>query len=213
MQQNDENQTTTNQSTQQTIKKTSTKMPLAQRNPALAEKIEQLRLNIAPIVHVRTGIPPSAFPSSMLQLFLLTEPQLDAMAHYYSQASPTSIAEHQQQQQPPVACNPFSSSSPPSAPSSSDLKFAYPQTMDWTRPFLSTDPTLPENCKLTDVERLKVKMRMFARFIGMRGAETPRWEYERQVEILRNKIERSVRQEEDAVNRDKFCWGYNPRQS
>ena len=49
---------------------------------------------------------------------------------------------------------------------------------------------------LTDYERLKVKMRMFARFIGMRGAETPTWEYERQVEMLRRRIERSVEEEE-----------------
>ncbi|CAI6272451.1 unnamed protein product [Periconia digitata] len=162
-------------------------MPLAQRNPALAEKIEQMRLTIAPIVHVCTGNPPDAFPTSMLQLFLLTEPQLDAMAHYYSQASP---------------------SPGDNAP---NLKHAYPQTMDWTKPFLQNDPSLPDSCKLTDVERLRVKMRMFARFIGMRGAETPRWEYERQVEILRNKIQRSVRDEEVALN--KFYRGPDPRMS
>ncbi|PVI08189.1 hypothetical protein DM02DRAFT_511155 [Periconia macrospinosa] len=161
-------------------------MPLAQRNPELAKKIEQMRLDIAPIVHVCTGVPPDDFPTSMLQLYLLTEPQLDAFAHYYSQVSPAS-----------------------SNPTWPDLKYAYPQTMDWTKPFLHDDPTLPDNCKLTDTERLKIKMRMFARFIGMRGAETPRWEYERQFEILRNKIERSVRDEE--ISRSKFYWGPNAR--
>ena len=81
--------------------------------------------------------------------------------------------------------------------------------MDWAQPFLDHDAALPENCQLGELERLKVKMRMFARFIGMRGADTPRWEYERQVEILRNKIERSVVQEEN--EKKKFGWAHGYR--
>jgi hypothetical protein len=150
------------------------KMPLATRNPDLARKISQMRLSIAPIVHVETGLPAPEFPSTMLSLFLLTEPQLNALAQFYSQTSPSA------------------------------LTHSYPQTMDWAKPFLCADDALPENCRLSELERVKVKMRMFAKFIGMRGAETPRWEYERQVEILRNKIERSVVQEE--VERRKFGW-------
>ncbi|KAF1836695.1 hypothetical protein BDW02DRAFT_596195 [Decorospora gaudefroyi] len=151
-------------------------MPLSERNPALAEKISQMRLTIAPIVHVETGKPASEFPCTMLDLFCLTESQLDALATYYSQ---TCISE---------------------------LTHQYPQTMNWEQPFLNTDDTLPKNCQLDDLERLKVKMRMFARFIGMRGADTPTWEYERQVEILRNKIQFMVQQEEDKALR-KVYWG------
>ncbi|KAF2636352.1 hypothetical protein P280DRAFT_155965 [Massarina eburnea CBS 473.64] len=200
---NDSNQTNQDSSYKQPTGHTNffrerARMPLAQRNPALAEKIEQLRLTIAPIVHVRTGVPPPAFPSSMLQLFLLTESQLDFMAQYYSQTTPSTP-------------NSLTATSNPLSPT--NLRYAYPQTMDWSRPFLSTDPTLPENCKLTDIERLKVKMRMFARFIGMRGTETPKWEYERQVEVLRNKIERSVRDGEENMAREKFCWGKDRRMS
>ena len=73
--------------------------------------------------------------------------------------------------------------------------------MDWSKPFLCHDDSLPENCKLNELERVKVKMRMFARFIGMKGADTPSWEYERQVEILRNKIERSVEEEERCLRK------------
>lgn len=158
-------------------------MPLAERNPKLAAKISQMRLTIAPIVHIETGLAPPCFPATMLHLFLLTEAQLDAMAAYYSQSRRTPTAH----------------------------TFAYPQIMDWHRPFLATDASLPEKCRLSDLERLKVKTRMFARFIGMRGAETPRWEYERQVEILRNKIERNIREEE--CIREKFYWGPNKRPS
>ena len=149
-------------------------MAPADRNPQLKGKISQMRLNIAPIVHVETGIPPLQFPSTMLELFLLTEDQLDAMARYYSQVTPNA------------------------------LTHSYPQTMDWNRPFLAKprdSEYLPENCRLSDFERLKVKMRMFARFIGMRGAETPKWEYERQIEILKAKIDKSIREEERSIPR------------
>ncbi len=125
-----------------------------------------MRLNIAPIFHVVTGRPAPEFPPTMLSLFLLTEDQLDALAHYYSQVI------------------------------SSEFTHAYPTTMRWDHDFLSQDLTLPENCRLSDLERLQIKMRLFARFIGMRGAETPLWQYEREVEILGNKIARSVRNEQ-----------------
>jgi hypothetical protein len=141
-----------------------------------------MRLTIAPIVHVQTGLPGPDYPSTMLNLFLLTEEQLDQLANFYSQSSPNANA----------------------------LTYAYPQTMDWSLPFLCKDDSLPANCKLSDLERLKVKMRMFARFIGMRGAETPQWEYEKQVEILRNKVARSVAQEEASRRKIYFGPSYRP---
>ncbi|KAF2707767.1 hypothetical protein K504DRAFT_458251 [Pleomassaria siparia CBS 279.74] len=144
-------------------------MALATRNPALAEKISQMRLNIAPIVHVKSGNPPPQFPSTMLELFLLTEDQLDAMARYYSQITP------------------------------SVLTYSYPQTMDWNRPFLTRPQegdNVPEGCGFSDYERLRIKMRMFAKFCGFQGAETPTWEYERQFEILRARIDRTIEEEE-----------------
>jgi hypothetical protein len=147
------------------------KMSVILKNPELAEKIAQMRLTIAPIVHVQTGLPGPDYPSTMLNLFLLTEEQLDQLARFYSQSTPDA------------------------------LTHAYPQTMDWSLPFLCKDDSLPANCKLSELERLKVKMRMFARFIGMRGAETPQWEYEKQVEILRNKVARSVAQEESSLRK------------
>jgi hypothetical protein len=144
------------------------KRSLSERNPDLALKISQMRLTVAPIVHVRTGIPAPDYPSTMLSLFALTEAQLDGLAEYYSQShTPT------------------------------ELTYKYPTTMDWSKPILQNDPTQPEDCKLTDIERLKIKMRLFARFIGMRGADTPLWEHERAIEILGNKIGHSVRQEKE----------------
>ncbi|KAJ4382908.1 hypothetical protein N0V86_002135 [Didymella sp. IMI 355093] len=150
------------------------KRSLSERNPDLALKISQMRLTIAPIVHVVTGFPAPDFPSTMLRLFTLTEAQLDNLAEYYSQShTPTA------------------------------LTYKYPTTMNWNKPVLQNDPSLPEDCKLNDIERLKIKMRMFARFIGMRGADTPTWEYERAVEILGNKIGHAVRQDQEQTLQSK----------
>jgi len=151
-------------------------MAPATRNTALATKISQMRLSIAPIVHVETGIPPPQFPSTMLELFLLTEDQLDTMAQFYSQHTPSAFMH------------------------------SYPQTMEWNRPFLAKEEDgtpLDEKCRLSDCERLRVKMRMFARFIGMRGAETPQWEYERQIEILEAKIDRGIKEAERTLSAEK----------
>jgi hypothetical protein len=114
----------------------------------------------------------------MLELFLLTEDQLDAMARYYSQSTPSA------------------------------LTHCYPQTMDWDNPFLAKDESIPAACRLSDHERLKVKMRMFAKFIGLR-AEIPSWEHERQVEILKANVHRSIEEEEERqlVARKKFYGG------
>lgn len=144
------------------------KCSISERNPELALKISQMRLTIAPIVHVVTGFPAPDYPFTMLELFTLTEAQLDRLAEYYSQThTPT------------------------------ELTRKYPTSMDWSKPALQTNLTLPEDCKLTDIERLKIKMRMFARFIGMRGADTPLWEHERAIQILGNRVGHAVRQEKE----------------
>ncbi|KAF2013203.1 hypothetical protein BU24DRAFT_232056 [Aaosphaeria arxii CBS 175.79] len=148
-------------------------MSIAKRNPLLAEKIKQMRLNIAPIVHIYTGQCPPEFPSTLLELFLLTEDELDSMAHFYAQIYPDETTN------------------------------LYPQVMDFNQPYLSR-PTegddLPDSCRMTSYERLRVKMRIFARFIGMRGAETPRWEYERQMDIIVARIEHEVQEEQRAMS-------------
>lgn len=67
---------------------------------------------------------------------------------------------------------------------------------------------MPAECRLSDYERLKVKMRMFARFIGMQGAETPSWEFDRQVEIMESKLDQSIEEEErQLMGQTKFYGG------
>ncbi|KAF2662828.1 hypothetical protein K491DRAFT_672679 [Lophiostoma macrostomum CBS 122681] len=174
--------------------------PNTHTNPSpsrLQQKISQMRLTIAPIVHVESGQPPPHFPSTMLELFLLTEDQLDAMAHYYSQTGTPSAQTYMYPQtmdwNRPMLCNPSNTTTIPNTSSSSSSTSNTIQRRD--------RETIEDDLRLTDYERLKVKMRMFARFIGMRGAETPLWEYERQVDILRRRIERSVAEEENRMER------------
>lgn len=152
-------------------------MAPATRNPELQKKIEEMRLVIAPIVHVGTGLAPLQFPQTILSLFLLTEADLDAMAHYYDQVTPC------------------------------QQTYQYPQTMDWSRPILAKPPPgETSELWLSDYERLRIKVRMFARFIGMRGAETPTWEYERQIDIMKARIEKSVAEDEMACKK----WYHGP---
>ncbi|KAI9806821.1 MAG: hypothetical protein M1833_002478 [Piccolia ochrophora] len=56
--------------------------------PALERKLAQMRLDLAPLVSITTNESHPAFPPTMLHYWLLTEEQLNAMAHYYHQSTP-----------------------------------------------------------------------------------------------------------------------------
>lgn len=57
-------------------------------NPALAEKIRQLSLPLAPLVSLPTGDIHPSFPKNLLHFWLLTTEELDDMAHFYHQRTP-----------------------------------------------------------------------------------------------------------------------------
>jgi len=150
-------------------------MSPADRNPALAEKISQLRLKIAPILSVSSGYPHPEFPPTLLHLFLLTEDQLDSLADYYSQIHPDATT------------------------------FMYPQTMGWNQDLLRR-PIANENSRdgepqLDDLDRIAIKRRKFAKFIGMKGTETPLWEVETHIHMLGERIKRCLEKEERLLAR------------
>lgn len=64
----------------------------------------------------------------------------------------------------------------------------YPMHMNWDKEFLQCLPV---------EERLAIKRRMFGKFIGLRGCETPVEEFEKRVRFLEEKIEREVRRERE----------------
>lgn len=58
------------------------------RNPGLARKIEQMALPLAPLVQLTTGFVHPAFPKTVLNFWLLTDEQLEALAQFYHQKTP-----------------------------------------------------------------------------------------------------------------------------
>ncbi|OAA64849.1 beta-xylosidase [Cordyceps fumosorosea ARSEF 2679] len=62
--------------------KTST---LLARNPALAHKLHQMALPLSPLVQLTTGAVHPDFPTNVLQFWLLTDSQLEALASFYHQ--------------------------------------------------------------------------------------------------------------------------------
>lgn len=63
--------------------------PSTRRNSALAKKIATLQLRLAPLVPLPAGPPHPAFPDTLLAFHLLTEAELDSIAHYYHQSTPS----------------------------------------------------------------------------------------------------------------------------
>ncbi|KIW07923.1 hypothetical protein, variant [Verruconis gallopava] len=132
-------------------------------NTQLQNKISQMRLKLAPIYPLPSGPPHPAYPKTLLHYWLLTESQLDALAQYYHQISPG---------------NPW--------------RLQYPACMNWDRDFLAVPHSSmgeeERRACLSPEERLAIKRRMFGKFIGLRGCETPMIEVEQRVKLLERKL-------------------------
>jgi len=63
-------------------------LQMAPKNKALAQKLATLRLPLAPLVPLPSGSPHSSFPRTLLAYHLLTEEELDSIAHHYHQSTP-----------------------------------------------------------------------------------------------------------------------------
>ncbi|KAK4907137.1 hypothetical protein LTR28_000501, partial [Elasticomyces elasticus] len=53
------------------------------RSATLAQKINKLKLKLHPLVPLPMGPPHPAFPKTLMHYHLLTEEELDSIAHYY----------------------------------------------------------------------------------------------------------------------------------
>ncbi|USW54229.1 hypothetical protein Slin15195_G075480 [Septoria linicola] len=62
--------------------------PSTRRNSVLAKKIATLQLRLQPLVPLPAGPPHPAFPKTLMAFHLLTEDELDSIAHYYHQSTP-----------------------------------------------------------------------------------------------------------------------------
>ncbi|XDG06554.1 hypothetical protein ABKA04_006169 [Annulohypoxylon sp. FPYF3050] len=60
----------------------------AAKNAAFAEKLRQMALPLAPLVQLTTGEIHPSFPGTLLNFWLLTDAQLEELAHFYHQRTP-----------------------------------------------------------------------------------------------------------------------------
>ncbi|OTA33722.1 hypothetical protein BTJ68_07046 [Hortaea werneckii EXF-2000] len=139
--------------------------PTTRRNSALLKKISTLQLKLAPLVPLPSGPPHPDFPKTLMAFHLLTEDQLDSIAHYYHQSTPGPWTHH------------------------------YPAQMNWDKDFLAKHPeaaavaspsttAIRHSRRLSQVEkefisdlmkteRIRIKRRKVGKFIGLVGMETP----------------------------------------
>jgi hypothetical protein len=96
------------------------------QNPELQARIQQLALPLAPLVQLTSGQAHPAFPATILHYYLLTDAELEDLAHFYHQRTPCTWTAH------------------------------YPKPMNWR-----------------DGLTIEEKRRKWARFMGLRGCESP----------------------------------------
>lgn len=66
----------------------------ADRNEALEAKLRQMSLPLAPLVQLTSGQVHPSFPPTLLNFWLLTDAQLDEIAHFYHQRTPCQWTRH-----------------------------------------------------------------------------------------------------------------------
>jgi hypothetical protein len=64
------------------------------QNPDLQAKIDQMALRLAPLVRITSGEVHPYFPATLLNFWVLTSDQLDELAHFYHQRTPSTWSAH-----------------------------------------------------------------------------------------------------------------------
>lgn len=155
----------------------------------LTRTLHHLRRPLAPLVSITTGAPHPSFPRTLLHYHLLTLTELDALAHYYHQRTPTEHSFgyplpvlgrwHSAPYLSPSTLSPSKSSSlSPSTPTqSSCLKSARKSSSVWAKFDESEKDTMlaVKGLVADGMEReakemeVEAKRRRFGRFVGLRG--------------------------------------------
>ena len=66
----------------------------AANNAAFKQKLQEMALPLAPLVQLTTGDVHPAFPCTLLNFWLLTDSQLEELAHFYHQRTPSRYTFH-----------------------------------------------------------------------------------------------------------------------
>lgn len=176
-------------------------------NPELETKISHLQLDLHPLVPLPAGDPHPAFPATLLAYHLLTEQELDDIAHYYHQSTP-SIWTHQypacmnwdkewlnaskqRRRSSIVSLSRRQCVTQAQAPEAvnewwTQLINNVAMTESVSTVATGTTPTVARrrsssakpSKNLTDAERIAIKRRKVGKFIGLVGMETPAAEIE-----------------------------------
>jgi hypothetical protein len=166
---------------------TTTTTTTTSKKDQLASRIAHLKLHLAPLVPLPTGNPHPDFPQTLLNYHMLTEDQLDSIASYYHQSTP-SIWTHQY-----PACMNWDKEMLAKRRQASVVHqlgrgSQGGENTQWMEALLVAEKS-EEMAKTTvfaprrtsvqfaegfsDVERLAIKRRKFGKFIGLMDCETP----------------------------------------
>lgn len=174
------------------------------RKTAIRKKIAHLQFQLAPLVPLPEGPPHPDFPKSLLTYYLLTEEQLDAIAHHYGQSTPGFW----------TALYPANMNwdkeylrKAASEPETRILERRQSQpalTTEWWQRFLEVSTGDAEFSKseaeeaqnrrrqsvLSDTTRINIKRRKVGKFIGLLGMDTPFSEIE---DKIQRSLERAIK--------------------
>lgn len=175
-------------------------MTRTRKNPDLEARIANLQLRLAPLVPLPEGEPHSAFPRTLLAYHLLTEEELDSIAHHYHQSTPSIWTNHY-----PATMNWDKEwlNAYRERRRSSVISTSHPQTEDqgqlreepnsWLQQFVNEvsesvaatpaagrrrSSSAKPSKGMTDTERIAIKRRKVGKFIGLIDMETPESEIE-----------------------------------
>ncbi|EME43932.1 hypothetical protein DOTSEDRAFT_34486 [Dothistroma septosporum NZE10] len=181
--------------------------PSTRGKEALEKKIATLQLRLAPLVPLPGGLPPHPdFPPTLMAFHLLTEDQLDSIAHYYHQSTPGPFTNNY-----PVSMNwdkEYLTRREPKTPTSQSAarerrhsKQLSQEENIWLEDLMDTVEDLQAPAVkaqdgegvgsdtsykgLTEKERIRIKRRKVGKFIGLVGMETP-------VEEIAGRIQQSL---------------------
>ena len=201
-------------------------MHKAKSNPELAQKIANLQLHLHPLVPLPQGEAHPAFPRTLLAYHLLTEEELDDIAHHYHQSTPSFwtnqypanmnwdkewLNASKQRRRSSLT----SLSRRPSQNQSVDQ--TQDESNDWFTQLINNSatsqnneaetPTVASSSRrrsssakpsrgLTDAERIAIKRRKVGKFIGLIGMDSPASEIEGR---LREAMERVIQAGQDEL--------------
>lgn len=155
-------------------------LPTRRNNPDLKRKIDDMRIVLCPIRRLPDGEIHPSLPRTVLKYWLLTEDEIDSIAHFYHQTD-----------------------------RSNEWFNQYPGQMNWDNQWLRRpDGTeSPRELKQlpTNEERLSMKRRRVGKFIGLRGCQTPNYEVTKRFDWLEGRLERSIEREREELCR-KGLW-------